>query len=141
MALGSTGSPGTQMKMIVHDLDVRRPAVPRTRTSATFGSDWTWSLASDDDDAMSFDPASNLVAIPFTAWRHADERYVTGAQLVDLGRFGGQAAPALPADGWVERAVFLDGHLVTLGPNGISSIDYASTHLPDFAERRMEVGR
>ena len=141
VALGSTGSPATQVKMILHDLDVRRPAAPRTRTSVTFGSDWTWSIVADDDDAMSFDPASHLIAVPFTAWRHADKRYVTGSQLVDLRPLGEQAAAALPVDGWVERAIFLDGHLVTLGPNGISSIDYASTHQPDFAERTLEIGR
>jgi uncharacterized secreted protein with C-terminal beta-propeller domain len=129
------------MKVIVHDLDVRKPAAPRTRTSVTFGSDWTWSIVADDEGAMSFDPASHLVAVPFTAWRHADKRYVTGAQLVDVRPFGGQAAAALPVDGWVERAVFLDGHLVTLGPNGISSIDYASTHRPDLSERPLEIGR
>ena len=141
VALGSVGSPGTEVKIVLHDLDVRRPSAPRMRTSVTFGSDWTWSLVSDNDDAMSFDPASHLVAVPFTAWRHADKRYVTGAQLVDLRPFGGQTAAALPVDGWVERAVFLDGHLVTLGPNGISSIDYASTHQLDFAERHIEIGR
>lgn len=141
VALGSTGSPGTQVKMILHDLDVRRPSAPRTRTSVTFGSDWTWSIVADDEDAMSFDPASHLVAVPFTAWRHADKRYVTGAQLVDLRPHGGQISAALPVDGWVERAIFLDGHLVTFGPNGISSIDYASTHQLDFAERPLEMGR
>jgi hypothetical protein len=141
VALGSVGSTDTQMKMIVHDLDVRKPAAPRTRTSVTFGSDWTWSIVADDEGAMSFDPASHLVAVPFTAWRHADKRYVTGAQLVDVRPYGGQAAAALPVDGWVERAVFLDGHLVTLGPNGISSIDYASTHQPDLTERPLEIGR
>ena len=141
VALGSVGSPGTEVKIILHDLDVRRPSAPRMRTSVTFGSDWTWSLVSDHDDAMSFDPASHLVAVPFTAWRHADKRYVTGAQLVDLRPVGGQTAAALPVDGWVERAVFLDGHLVTLGPNGISSIDYASTYQLDFAERHIEIGR
>jgi hypothetical protein len=86
---------------------------------------------------MSFDPASHLVAVPFTAWRHEDKQYVTGAQLVDTRPFGAQAAATLPVDGWVERAVFLEGHLVTLGPNGVTSIDYASTHLPDFAERPL----
>ena len=89
---------------------------------------------------MSFDPASHLVAIPFTAWRHEDKRYVTGAQLVDMRPLGAQTAAALPVDGWVERAVFLDGHLVTLGPNGVSSIDYASTHGTDFAERTLDLG-
>ena len=29
---------------------------------------------------------------------------------------------------------------MTLGPNGVSSIDYASTHTPDFAERQLDLG-
>jgi hypothetical protein len=141
IALGTVGTPATQVKIILHDIDARRPAAPRARSSVVFGSDWTWSIVADDDAAMSFDPASHLVAVPFTAWRHDDRRYVTGAQLVDTRPFGAQAAATLPVDGWVERAVFLDGHLVTLGPNGVSSIDYASTHMPDFAERPLAVGR
>jgi len=141
VALGSVGSPDTQVKMIIHDLDVRRPSAPRTRSSVTFGSDWTWSLLADDDDAMSFDPASHLAAVPFTAWRQADRRYVTGAQLIDLQPLGAHVAAALPVDGWVERAIFLDGHLVTLGPNGVSSIDYTAAHPSDFGERPLELGR
>lgn len=129
------------MKIILHDIDVRKPAAPRTRSSVVFGSDWTWSIIADDDAAMSFDPASHLLAVPFTAWRHEDKRYVTGAQLLDMQPLGGQATAALPVDGWVERAVFLDGHLVTLGPNGVSSIDYASTYLPELSERSLDLGR
>lgn len=141
VALGTIGSPETQVKMIIHDLDVRRPSAPRTRSSVTFGSDWTWSLLEDDDDAMSFDPASHLAAVPFTAWRQSDRRYVTGAQLIDLQPLGARASAALPVDGWVERAIFLDGHLVTLGPNGVSSIDYSAAHPTDLAERPLELGR
>jgi len=141
VALGAVGAPATQVKIILHDIDVRKPAAPRTRSSVVFGSDWTWSIIADDDAAMSFDPASHLLAVPFTAWRHEDKSYVTGAQLVDMRPLGAQASAALPVDGWVERAVFLDGHLVTLGPNGVSSIDYASTHSPDFAERPLDLGR
>ncbi|CAN5922194.1 hypothetical protein BH11MYX4_BH11MYX4_13840 [soil metagenome] len=134
VALGSTGSPETQLRLIVHEIDVRRPFAPRTRTSVSFGSDWTWSIVADDDRAMSFDPVSRLVAIPFTAWRRGDGRHVNGAQLVDLRPHGGQLGTALPVDGWVERAVFLDGHLVTLGPSGVASVDYASMHVPDLGE-------
>ncbi len=141
VALGSTGSPDTQMKLILHEVDVRRRSAPRTRTSVTFGSSWTWSVASHDDAAMSFDPASHVMAVPFTAWRHSDARYVTGAQLVDLRPSGGHAGATLPVDGWVERAVFLDGHLVTLGPNGVSSVDYTSARQRDPAERPLEMGR
>jgi hypothetical protein len=141
VALGAVGAPATQVKIILHDIDVRKPAAPRTRSSVVFGSDWTWSIVADDDRAMSFDPASHLLAVPFTAWRHEDKKYVTGAQIVDVRPLGAQAAAALPVDGWVERAVFLDGHLVTLGPNGVSSIDYASTHAPDLAERPLDLGR
>jgi hypothetical protein len=141
VALGSVGSTDTELKLVLHDVDVRRPTAPRTRSSVVFGSDWTWSIVTDDSNAMSFDPSSQLLAVPFTAWRAADKRYVTGAQLVDRHPVGGMPPTALPADGWTERAVFLDGYLLTFGPNGVSSIDYASIHQPDFAERPLVVGR
>ncbi len=141
VALGTIGSPETQVRLIVHDLDVRRHFAPRTRTSVSFGSDWTWSVIMDDERAMSFDPASHLVAVPFTAWRHADSRYVTGTQLVDLQPIAGRTGPTLGEGGWVERAVFLDGHLLTLGPSGITSIDYASSRTPDLGETSIDTGR
>jgi hypothetical protein len=141
VALGSIGSPETQVRLIVHDVDVRRPFAPRTRGSVSFGSDWTWSVIMDDDRAMSFDPASHLVAVPFTAWRHADSRYATGTQLVDLQPIAGRTGPTLHEGGWVERAVFLDGHLLTLGPSGITSIDYASSRTPDHGETSIDTGR
>jgi hypothetical protein len=137
VALGTVGSPESQVKIVLHDLDVRRPTAPRSRASVTFGSDWTWSVALHEDAAVSFDPASHLLAVPFTAWRHVDKKYVTGAQLFDLA--GVQNGASFAADGFVERAVFLDGHLVTMGPNGINSIDYTSTHEPDLRERTLEL--
>ncbi len=78
---------------------------------------------------ISFDPSSRFVAVPFTAWRYTDKRYDTAAELVDLHAhvtLAGPIATALPASGWVERAVFVDGHLITLGPNGVSSVEYAA---------------
>ena len=141
VTLGAVGTPDTQMKLVLHDIDVRKPAAPVARSSVLFGSDWTWSLIAEDGAAMSLDPASHLLAMPFTAWRHEDKHYVTGAQLVDLRSAGGPATTALPVDGWVERVVFLDGHLVTVGPKGVSSIDYASTHMLDVAEQPLDPGR
>lgn len=141
IALGSVGSTDTELKLVVHDIDVGKPAAPRRRSSAVFGSDWTWSIVADDSSAMSFDPSSELLAVPFTAWRHADERYVTGAQLVDRRQIGGFGSAALPTDGWTDRAVFLDGYLLTFGPGGVSSIDYASIHQPDLGERPLVIGR
>jgi hypothetical protein len=140
VALGSIGSTDTELKLVVHDVDVRQPTAPRTRSSAVFGSDWTWSIVADDSRAMSFDPSSELFAVPFTAWRQADRRYVSAAQLVDRRLAGGYPSTAFPADGWTERVVFMDGSLLTFGPNGVSSIDYASVHQPDVAEQPL-IGR
>ncbi|MBS2018871.1 MAG: beta-propeller domain-containing protein [Deltaproteobacteria bacterium] len=140
VALGTTASPETQVRIAVYDIDVRKPDAPRVRGSATFGSDWTWSPALDDEGAVSFDPSSHLVAIPFTAWRYADKRYVTGTQLVDLGRRGAQNVDTVPGEGFVERAVFLDGHLVTIGPEGIHAVDYGPARRTDMAEQPLDLG-
>lgn len=142
VALGSTAtaSAESQVRIAVYDLDVRRPEAPRVRGSATFGSDWTWSPALDDENAMSFDPASNLVSVPFTAWRYQDSRYITGTQLVDLGRHGAQNLDSIPSDGFVERAVFLDGHLVTIGPKGIHGFEYGGARRPTGTERPLDLG-
>jgi hypothetical protein len=128
VALGTTGTRERGMQLVVHDVDVQRREAPRVRGSVAFGSDWTWTVANDDENALSFDPGSRLAALPFSAWRRADARYATGTQLVDLGR--GATPLSIPSDGLVERAVFVDGRLVTIGANGVSSYDYASLFNP-----------
>lgn len=144
VALGTTGSGEipyeSATSIVMHDIDVRRPAQPRVRSTVTFGSDWTWSVALDHDRALSFDPASHLAAVPFSAWRRSDKRLVSGTQLVDVTPYGAQPTAVIEAGGFVERAVFLDGHLVTVGPTGIASVDYASGHQPDVRERMLELG-
>jgi hypothetical protein len=139
VALGTVGGPDAPVHIVVHDIDVQRPEAPRVRASVTFGSDWTWSAALDDDNALSFDPASHLVAVPFTAWRHADKRYVTGTQLIELGASGGRPFSTFHAEGLVERAIFLDGQLVTLWPGGVVAVDYAARRRADLIERGLEL--
>ena len=141
VALGTVESAESASSIVIHDIDVRKPSAPRLRSTVSFGSDWTWSVALDDEAALSFDPSSQLVGIPFTAWRQADKRLVTGTQLVELGPYGGQSAVTIPADGYVERAIFLDGHLVTIGPSGVAAFDYASVRRHDLAERGVDLGR
>ena len=126
VALGTIETLESASSIIVHDIDVRKPSAPRLRSTVSFGSDWTWSVALDQDEAVSFDPGSHLMAIPFTAWRAADRRYMAGTQLVDLTHYGAQTAATLPAEGYIERAIFLDGHLVSIGPRGVVGIDYVS---------------
>lgn len=144
VALGTTGSEDipyeSASQIVLHDIDVRRPEAPRIRSTVTFGSDWTWSVALEHGQAISFDPASHLVAVPFSAWRHADKRLVSGTQLVDITPYGAQPTAVIEAGGFVERAVFLDGHLVTVGPTGIASVDYASGHQPDVREHLLDLG-
>jgi hypothetical protein len=131
VALGTVGSPDTGVQIVVHDVDVGAPSKPRARGYVTFGSDWTWTAAEDAEQALSFDRSSHLVAIPFTAWRRGAPRSVSGAQLVDLSPFGARNAGTVAMDGYVERAVLMDGELVTIGPNGVTSIDFASTRRSD----------
>jgi hypothetical protein len=132
VAIGTIGSRESAVKVIVHDIDVRRPAEPHARGEVTFGSDWTATAAEDAEQAVSFDPASRLVALPFTAWRRGAARSFSGAQLVDLSPFGPRTAGTIAMDGYVERAVFLEGELVTIGPDGVTSIDAAATRGPDL---------
>jgi hypothetical protein len=125
VALGTVTSGATQQMLVMNDIDVRRPDAPKARSTLLFGSDWTWSPVAHEANAMSFDPSSHLVAVPFTAWRREDMRYVAGAQLMDLEPAGPEPGPALDGGGWVERAVFLGGRLVMLGPTGVSSVEIA----------------
>lgn len=124
VALGTIGTPESQVKMVLQEIDVEKPAAPRLRANVAFGSDWTWSAALDDENALSFDPASRVVAVPVTMWRAADRRYVTGAEVIDLGHDGAQRVATVRTDGFVERTVFVGSHLVGLGPETVQAVDY-----------------
>lgn len=124
VALGTISTPESQLKMVLQEIDVEKPSAPRLRANVAFGSDWTWSVALDDENAVSFDPASRVVAVPVTMWRAADRRYVTGAEIIDLGNGGvGRAAP-VRTDGFVERTVFVGNHLGGLGPETVQAVDH-----------------
>lgn len=132
LAVGTVGTPSIGIRVAVHDVDVRVPSSPRLRGTATFGDDWTWSRAADDDRAISTDPTRDLVALPFSTWRARDGRYATGAQVITLGRGVPVLREALPADGHVERVMFVKGRLLAVGDGSVTVLDSAP-------ERELEV--
>jgi hypothetical protein len=132
IAVGTVGTPGTTIKVAVHDIDVRVPTLPRLRGTAKFGEDWTWSRAGDDDRAISIDPTTELLAVPFSTWRARDGRYATGAQVIALGRRPPALREVLPAEGHVERVVFVKGRLLAVGGGTVTTLKEAS-------ERELEV--
>jgi hypothetical protein len=78
-----------------------------------------------NEAALSFDPSARLGAFPFTAVRGSDQRYGVGTQIVDFTARGPRLGPMLRAESYVERAVFVGGRLLAIGPDGIETIDYA----------------
>lgn len=123
VAVGTVGTPSTRVRVVLEDVDIRSPGAPRVRGAAMFGDDWTWSRAADDDRAISIDPSSDLVAIPFATWRARGGRYATGAQLVALREGPPALRDALPADGHVERAVFVRGRLLAVGGGTVTTLE------------------
>lgn len=132
LTVGTIGTPSTGIRVAVHDVDVRVPSLPRLRGTATFGHDWTWSRAADDDRALSIDPSRELMALPFSTWRARDGRYATGAQVLAFARGAPVMREALPADGHVERVMFVKGQLLAVGAGAVTVLDPAS-------ERELEV--
>jgi hypothetical protein len=132
LAVGTVGTPGTGIRVAVHDVDVRMPSLPRLRGTATFGHDWTWSRAADDDRAVSVDPTTELMALPFSTWRARDGRYATGAQVLALGGAAPAMRETLPADGHVERVVIVKGRVLAIGEGAVKVLEPAS-------ERELEV--
>jgi uncharacterized secreted protein with C-terminal beta-propeller domain len=132
LTVGTVGTPGTGIRVAVHDVDVRVPSLPRLRGTATFGHDWTWSRAADDDRAISVDPSRELMALPFSTWRATDGRYATGAQVLAFARGAPVLRETLPADGHVERVMFVKGRLLAIGGGAVTMLESAS-------ERELEV--
>lgn len=135
IAIGTAGTPSTRVRVVLEDIDVRTPSAPRLRGTAVFGDDWTWTRASDDDRAISIDPSSELVAIPFATWRAKGGRYATGAQLVALGERAPGLRDALPAEGHVERAVFVRGRLLAVGGGTVTTLERRGAAGPELNVR------
>lgn len=122
LVVGTEGAPATGVRVFVADVDVRAPLSPRLRGAASFGDDWTWTRAADDDRAISVDPSSSLVATPFATFRAKDGRYATGARLVSLSERAPSLGAALPADGHVERVVFVRGRPLAVGAGRVTPL-------------------
>jgi hypothetical protein len=127
VTLGRTSTGSGRGRLVVHDIDIRRPSVPVLRGTVTFGSDWTASAPG--GAAIAFDPGSRLAAVPFTAFRESDARYGVGTQLVDLTEKGPRLGPTLRAGEPMVRAVFVGRRLLVIGPGGVETIDYGSRML------------
>jgi hypothetical protein len=97
------------------------------RGTVSFGSDWTWSVAESADAALSFDPSRHLAAIPFTTFRDGDDGIGVGTQVVSFTARGPKLGPVLAAEDWIERAIFVGGRLLAIGPSGIDTIEYGNT--------------
>jgi hypothetical protein len=126
LAFGRRRTP-SGVHLVVHEIDVGAVGQPRLRGTVAFGSDWTWSPADGTEAALSFDPASRLVAIPFTWYRAADRRYDVETQLVELGAAGPKLGARLPAEGAADRAVFVGGHLLSIGPGGVRAVPVSAS--------------
>jgi hypothetical protein len=125
VVLGRTSGADGRGRLLVHDVDVRTVNAPRLRGTVSFGSDWTWSIAESADAALSFDPSMHLAAIPFTTLREGDDGFGVGTQVVSFTARGPKLGPVLAADDWIERAIFVGGRLLAIGPSGIDTIEYA----------------
>jgi hypothetical protein len=117
IALGWTGSASAGKRAIIHHIDTRKPA-PRLIGSTSFGGDWTWSPAYDDERAMSFDPTSRLAALPMTTMRGKRGAFAA-AQVFSLEPLG---PPRLVLEREVavaDRLLFVDGRLLAFSSEGV----------------------
>jgi hypothetical protein len=133
VTLGWTGSASEGKRAIVHQIDGRVGSIqgirrgPRLLGSAAFGGDWTWSLAYDDDRAMSFDPGSALGALPMTTVR-GDHGAVSAVEILSFGKRGPRAVMDRKLD-VVDRLLFHGGRLLAFSGEGVAIVTYPDEHL------------
>jgi hypothetical protein len=115
VVLGWTGSASESRRAIVHQIDARR--TPRLIGSTSFGGDWTWSPAYDDDRSISFDPTSTLAALPITTMR-GQSGALTAAQVLSLGPTGPRNVMERELT-VADRLLFVDGRLLAFSADGV----------------------
>ena len=112
-------------RILIEDIDVRRPSAARLLGTAFVGATWVWSRATEEAATLSFDPSGQVVAIPYSAFQDdSDHHYETGAQLVDLGPRGPRLGATIRGAEPVVRAVFYGERLLLVGPDGVRSVSY-----------------
>jgi hypothetical protein len=124
VALGWTGSATAGKRAIVHHVDARRS--PRLLGSTSFGGDWTWSPAYDDDRAISFDPASTLAALPMTTMRGQSGAF-TAAQVLSFGPVGPRNVMEKEVT-VADRLLFVDGRLLAFSSEGVTVVRHPGEH-------------
>ncbi len=119
VALGWTGDASAGKRAIVHRVDARSM---RLVGSASFGDDWTWSPAWDDDRAVSFDPGSMLAAFPVTTVARSGAP-ISAVQILTLGKVGGpRGVDMIETEAAAQRLMFIGGRLLAFGNDGVSVV-------------------
>ncbi|MBX3232563.1 MAG: hypothetical protein KIT84_16430 [Labilithrix sp.] len=118
VTVGWTGNATTGRRAIVHHVDGR--GVPRLVGAATFGGDWTWTRAYDDERVMGFDRGSLLAALPMTTLRGRHQP-TAAVQVLSLDPSGPRAIAEKPAP-FVDRLMFVDGRLLAFSADGVTVV-------------------
>lgn len=115
VTVGWTGSAATGKRAIVHHVDAR--GAPRLVGATSFGGDWTWTRAYEDERSMSFDPLSMLAALPMTTVRNGAGP-IAAVQVLSFDPAGPRALaePPLPLG---DRLLFVDGRLLAFSADGV----------------------
>lgn len=124
VVLGWTGSASAGRRAIVHQIDARR--APRLVGSTSFGGDWTWSPAYDDDRAISFDPTSTLAALPMTTMRGQSGAFAA-AQVLSLAPTGPRNVMEREV-AVADRLLFVDGRLLAFSAEGVVGVRQPGEH-------------
>lgn len=115
VTVGWTGSASAGKRAILHHVDAR--GVPRLVGAATFGGDWTWSRAYDDDRVLGFDPHSTLAALPMTTV-HGSHGPTSAAEVLSLDPSGPRAIAEEPLT-LADRLLFVNGRLLSFSADGV----------------------
>lgn len=115
LTVGWTGSASAGKRAILHHIDGRD--VPRVIGAATFGGDWTWTRAYDDDRVIGFDPLTALAAVPMTTVR-GNLGPTNAAQILSLDATGPRAVAEEPLS-FADRLLFVKGRLLAFSPDGV----------------------
>lgn len=115
VTIGWTGSASAGKRAILHQIDAK--GTPRLVGAATFGGDWTWTRAYDDDRALGFDPRGAVAALPMTTVR-GPAGPTNAAQIFSFESDGPKAIGEEPVT-LADRLLFVNGRLLAFSPDGV----------------------
>jgi Beta propeller domain len=119
------------MHVQISELDIESAGRPRLVGALEFGEEFTSSFAASEPRAAAVAEQGQWTALPFRTWHPHRREPASGVALLRTGTATLRLTAALPADGWIERVLFLRDRVIAVGDSSLTVMTYEDVEHPE----------